>query len=126
NPVWSNDGTELYFLSNRGGEMNLWRVPIDENTGQLRGAPEPATLPSNNCQHVSLARNGKVLVYGQTTRSENLWQVGVDPERGQLSEPATPLTQGLKRYAMFSLAPDEKSFVYLARGEPQQDLFTAQ
>jgi Tol biopolymer transport system component len=125
NPVWSPQGDYLYFLSNRGGEMNLWRVAIDESTGRLRGAPEPATLPSNNCQYVSFARNGSNLIYGQSTRSENVWQVGFDPARGQIIEPAVFLTQGLKRYAFFSLAPDEQSFVYLARGEPQQDLFTA-
>jgi eukaryotic-like serine/threonine-protein kinase len=125
NPVWSPDGEYLYFLSNRGGEMNLWRVAIDESTGRLYSAPEPAILPSNNCQHLNFARQGSALVYGQTTRSENLWQIAFDPASGQVSGAASPLTQGLKRYTLFSLAPDEKSFVYLARGEPQQDLFTA-
>jgi eukaryotic-like serine/threonine-protein kinase len=125
NPVWSPDGEYLYFLSNRGGEMNLWRVAIDESTGRLRGTPEPATLPSNNCQHISFARNGTRLVYGQSTRSENVWQIGFDPARGQVVGAAASLTQGLKRYAFFSLAPDEQNFVYLARGEPQQDLFIA-
>jgi len=125
NPIWSPDGEYLYFLSNRGGEMNLWRVAIDESSGGLKSDPEPATLPSNNCQHVSFARNGKSLVYGQSTRNENVWQIGFDPARGQVIGAAAFLTQGLKRYAFFSLAPDEQSFVYLARGEPQQDLFTA-
>jgi Tol biopolymer transport system component len=125
NPIWSADGESLYFLSNRGGEMNLWRVAIDENTGTLRSAPEPATLPANNCQHVRFARHGDMLVYGQSTRSENVWQIGFDPVRGQVAGSASFLTQGLKRYAYFSLAPDEQSFVYLARSEPQQDLFTA-
>ena len=124
NPVWSPDGDYLYFLSNRGGEMNLWRVMIDENTGALRGAPEAANLP-NNCQQVSFARNGSSVIYGQNTRSENLWQIDFDPVSGQVNGVATALTQGLKRYTSFSLAPDEQSFVYLARGEPQQDLFVA-
>jgi eukaryotic-like serine/threonine-protein kinase len=125
NPIWSPDGQYLYFLSNRGGEMNLWRVAIDETTGSLRSEPEPATLPSNNCQHVSFARNGNSLVYGQSTRSENVWQIGFDPARAEVVGAAAFLTQGLKRYTHFNLAPDEQSFVYLARGEPQQDLFTA-
>src|SRR5262249_25291081 len=29
-PVWSPDGHHLYFASDRGGNLNLWRVPIDE------------------------------------------------------------------------------------------------
>jgi len=125
NPIWSPDGEYVYFLSNRGGEMNLWRVAIDENTGSLRAAPEPATLPANNCQHVSFARNGNGLVYGQSNRSENVWQIGFDPLIGETVGTASFLTQGLKRYAFFSLAPDEQSFVYLGRSEPQQDIFTA-
>src|SRR5262249_46375790 len=32
-PTWSPDGRYLYFSSNRGGTMNLWRVGIDEVTG---------------------------------------------------------------------------------------------
>jgi serine/threonine protein kinase len=125
NPIWSIDGKHLYFLSNRGGEMNLWRVAIDEGTGNVKSAPQPATLPSNNCQHISFARNGKSLVYGQTNRNENVSQVDFDPVAGGIIGTPTFLTQSLKRYTFFSLAPDEQSFVYLARGEPQQDLFTA-
>src|SRR6185503_2291616 len=83
------------------------------------------TLSASNCQYVSFARNGKSLIYGQSTRNENVSQVGFDPVRAQIIGTSTFLTQGLKRYAFFSLAPDEQSFVYLARGEPQQDLFTA-
>lgn len=125
NPVWSPDGAYLYFLSNRGGEMNLWRVAIDERTGQVRGAFEPVTLPSNNCQHISFARDGKALVYGQRVTSENLWQIGFDPVRGEVMGTATQLTQGLKRYAQFTFAPDELRFAYLTRSEPQQDLAIA-
>jgi Tol biopolymer transport system component len=65
------------------------------------------------------------VVYGQNTRSENVWQIEFDPDTGSVGNTATQLTQGLKRYSSFSLAPDEQSFVYLARGEPQQDLFIA-
>ncbi len=33
-PTWSPDGAHLYFSSNRGGTMNLWRVAIDERSGR--------------------------------------------------------------------------------------------
>ncbi len=39
NPVWAASGRELYFLSDRGGTMNIWRVAIDERSGKTSGAP---------------------------------------------------------------------------------------
>src|SRR5262249_3139173 len=41
NPVWSPDGRFLYFGSDRGGTLNLWRVPIDEQSGRTLGPLEP-------------------------------------------------------------------------------------
>src|SRR5688572_2648011 len=29
-PVWSSDGRHVYFGSDRGGTMSLWRLPVDE------------------------------------------------------------------------------------------------
>ena len=46
NPVWAPDGKSLYFLSNRDGVMNLWRVPIDEATGKTLGPAERERLPA--------------------------------------------------------------------------------
>ena len=34
NPVWSPDGKFLYFVSDRGGNMGFWRVPIDAGNGK--------------------------------------------------------------------------------------------
>ena len=50
-PVWSPDGSHLFFSSSRGGTTNLWRVAIDERTGERRGAPEPVVVPAQNAVH---------------------------------------------------------------------------
>src|SRR5215472_9668888 len=57
NPVWSPDGRYLYFGSDRGGTLNLWRVPIDEKTGKTLGPVEPALLPATYVGHFSFARD---------------------------------------------------------------------
>ncbi|MFN0122253.1 MAG: TolB family protein [Blastocatellia bacterium] len=46
NPVWSPDGKYLCFASDRSGSMNLWRIPVDENSGKVLGQPEAVTTPS--------------------------------------------------------------------------------
>ena len=59
NPVWSPDGKYLYFVSDRSGSMNLWRVPIDEASGKTLAEPESITTPAAYLAHPSLSADGK-------------------------------------------------------------------
>ena len=43
-PVWSPDGKHLYFASDRGGSMGIWRIGIDESSGGPTSAPEPVAV----------------------------------------------------------------------------------
>ena len=77
NPVWSPDGNYLYFSSDRGGSMNLWRVPIDEETGQTLGPPDPVTFGSSSeLSGLSISSDGKRLAYHtfDCTSSEHFGQ----------------------------------------------------
>jgi len=123
NPVWSRDGKYLYFLSNRGGSMNVWRAPIDELSGKVTGALEPATLPSANSQHLSFSADGHSLVYVEMNRREHAWEVGFDPVAGRVIGQPTQITHGARRYANSEVSPDEKSVVFSSVGEAQEDLF---
>ena len=60
NPIWSPDGNYLYFSSDRGGSMNLWRVRIEETTGETLGEPEPMTAGATaSRQHLSVSADGR-------------------------------------------------------------------
>src|SRR5688572_4079287 len=43
NPVWSSDGSYLYFASDRGGSMEIWRVRLDEAPGLGGGLTQQIT-----------------------------------------------------------------------------------
>jgi hypothetical protein len=47
--------------------MNLWRVPIDESSGQVLGAPEPVTMPATDMLHLSISRDGRTIYYSRST-----------------------------------------------------------
>jgi Tol biopolymer transport system component len=68
NPVWSPLGDYLYFLSDRSGTLNLWRVPIDEASGQVLGDLEQLTSGSTNMLDLAVSRSG---LFAYTNRATN-------------------------------------------------------
>jgi Tol biopolymer transport system component len=124
NPVWSRDGSYLYFLSSRAGSMNLWRAPINELTGGLTGPIEPATLPSANSQHIGFSADGRSLVYVEMSRRENTCRVQLDPEEGRIEGQAVQITRGIRRHCAPNISPDENRLAFSSQGEAQEDIFT--
>jgi Tol biopolymer transport system component len=122
NPVWSPDGQYLYFASNRGGSMNLWRLPIEERTGEVQGPPESVTTPSPYSQHLSFSRDGQRLAYVQEVNRANIQQVGFDPSTETIIGQPTWITQGSRPAENPDWSPDGEWIVFAMR-EPQEDLF---
>ncbi|MBD0371093.1 MAG: PD40 domain-containing protein [Pyrinomonadaceae bacterium] len=81
NPVWSPDGKFLYFASDRSGNMSFWRVPIDEETGKVLGEPDAVMTPSTFNRHLRFSRDGRRMLYVQTSQQSNIRAVSFDPKR---------------------------------------------
>jgi Tol biopolymer transport system component len=79
NPFWSGDGRFLYFASERGGTMNLWRVGIDEPSGKVRGSPEPVTVPVAWAGPFRSTPDGSRIVFTSVERERTLERVPFDP-----------------------------------------------
>jgi len=118
NPVWSPDGKYLYFSSNRGGSMNLWRAPIDEPSGKVLGQPEPVTTPSSYSGHINISRDGRRLVYVQQAISRNIESIAFDPSREKVAGERVAVTKGWAA----DLSPDGKSLVFHSLSQ-QEDIF---
>ena len=103
-PIWSPDGRYLFFSSDRGGSMNLWRVPVDEATGLAKGDPEPVTTPSSNSALITMSADGKRLAYVEQSWTQNLMRVAFPP--GSRPDPPTPVTQGSRFFAEPQVSPD--------------------
>jgi Tol biopolymer transport system component len=120
-PAWSPDGRHLYFSSDRGGSMNLWRVAIDERSGRVRGEPERVTTPAAFAHHASFARASGRLAYVSTTVEQELLRVGFDPRGERVIGEPRPLVRDLRRLALPHVSPDGEWVVY-SQTEPQEDL----
>lgn len=123
NPVWAPDGRYLYFASDRGGQMNLWRVPIEERTGLVTGPPESITTPSPYAQHLSFSRDGQRAVYVSQVSSKNILKAEFNPDTAVIASQPVAVTKGFKHTSQPNLSPDGEWFVYSTQGEKQEDLF---
>jgi len=122
-PVWSPDGNYLYFVSDRAGSMNLWRVPIEETTGKVLGSPEAITTPSPYVSQVSFSRDGRRLAYVHAVRSANLQRVTFDPAKETVVGEPVWITQGSRLALVPHLSPDGEWLAFDTQTDKQEDIY---
>jgi Tol biopolymer transport system component/serine/threonine protein kinase len=121
-PVWSPDGAWLYFCSNRGGSMAIWRIPMKESSGEARGAPEPIRTPADYPAHLSFSADGRHMAYSQLLTTGRLSSVRFEPAREAIVSEPKEIVQSSKGISRPSLSPDGKWLAYNST-EQQEDLF---
>ena len=123
NPVWAPDGGSLYFLSNRSGSMNLWRVRIDESTGVVIGRPEPLTVAAPYIRHFALSGDGTLAAYATLTTMVNLARARFDARSATVIGPVEPLTSGPRDFAHMDVSPDGGRIAMTTSPRQQEDVF---
>jgi Tol biopolymer transport system component len=120
NPVWSPDGSYLYFGSDRNGSFNLWRLRIDERSGEVLGNPQRVTASPQPSGFLSLSRDGRQIVYAANDSRSNLERYPFDPENITITGPGVPITRGSIRSC--DISPDGRWIAYY-ESLPQEDLY---
>ena len=120
-PAWSPDGSSLYFASDRGGSMNLWKVAIDERSGRVMGAPQPVTTSSEWSALPSLSRDGRRLVYATDSSRSFVELVPFNPETGRVEGSPSLVYQGARSILSCDISPDGE-WLALWATSPAEDL----
>jgi Tol biopolymer transport system component len=121
-PAWSPDGRYLYFASDRKGSMNLWRIPIDEDTGNVQGPPEPVTSSSQWNGPLRLSRDGRRIAYAARDERSNLEKAAFDPAGPSVMQTPEPINQSSQAVSLGGVSPDGRWIVFRSTA-PQEDLF---
>ncbi|HBL26807.1 MAG TPA: hypothetical protein DD490_08240, partial [Acidobacteria bacterium] len=122
NPVWSPDGKYLYYAGDREGSMDLWRVPIDEETGKVLGEAVPLRVPASWAGPMAVSADGRRIVYATLEEKTNLVQAAFDPAGLRAFGDLVPVTQGARFVSAARVSPDGQ-WVAFRSTRPQEDLF---
>ena len=118
-PVWSPDGRYLYFLSDRRGSMNLWRVRINEDSGRVLSEPEQILTPSADTFHFSVAHDGRRIAYVNQLETVNIHKVSFDAAREAIAGAAVPVTSGSRTVLMPDVSPDGQWLAFWTLRRPE-------
>jgi serine/threonine protein kinase/Tol biopolymer transport system component len=121
-PTWSPDGKYIYYSSDRSGPLNIWRVPIDEDSGKVLGSPEPLSTPSPSSALISFSKDGRRMVYASDDGKSNLESLQLDASGKPVAGTLAAITHGGGRVQSLSGSPDGQAVVYYAAA-PQEDVY---
>lgn len=119
--TWAPDGRYLYFSSDRGGAMNLWRVRTNQRSGELLGKPEAVTTPSPYSGWTSFAADGKEFAYVHRLASSQLYRAPFDIAKGVQLDQKVQLTAGERSVREPEMSRDGK-WIVLRIQDPLEDL----
>jgi Tol biopolymer transport system component len=122
-PAWAPDGRHLYFGSNRGGTMSLWRIAIDEATGRTRGEPEALTLPALWSGRYSLASDGRRIAFESLDWRSTLHRLAFDPVAETTSGAPLSVFQSTGRPIRDHHVSPDAQWIAFSRSGVQEDLF---
>jgi eukaryotic-like serine/threonine-protein kinase len=121
-PQWSPDGRALYWISDRGGNRDVYRVRL-ARAGSPVGPAERLTT-GLDAHSISLAANGSALAYSVFRTYSNISSVPV-PAAGPVVSAAlgTPLTSGRQTIESVEVSTDGQWLVFDSDRGGNADLY---
>ncbi|MBI4553534.1 MAG: serine/threonine-protein kinase [Candidatus Latescibacteria bacterium] len=120
-PTWSNNGRYLYFVSNRGGSMDLWQQRIG-NDGKPVGQPQSVTT-GIGIRSAIFSRDGTKLAYSKGRKVSNLWRIPIFKGRTATWEDAEQLTFEEAFIEFVDVSPDGRRLLFSWDRSGNQDLW---
>ena len=110
NPVFGGDGKSIYFSSDRGGGMNLWRVSIGTD-GKPNASPQQLTNGAGQDIQIAMAPGGKRLVYTTLRQNADIYRLPLTPQ-GTVAGAPQPVVATTREDSRGAWSPDGQSIAF--------------
>jgi Tol biopolymer transport system component/tRNA A-37 threonylcarbamoyl transferase component Bud32 len=120
-PSWSTDGRHLYFVSNRGGSMDLWSQEIATD-GMPIGQPDAVTV-GIEMRQATFSRDGTKLAYSRGRYVANVFRVPILEERVATWEDAEQITLEHAHVEYFDVSPNGERLALSTDRSGNKDLW---
>ena len=119
-PAWMPDGKHLLFVSNRGGNRDVYQIAIDKSGGPTSVAARVTT--GLDAHTIDISRDGGSFAYAVFTHTANIWSLGI-PNRGAVSISASqPVTTEAQVVEVADVSQDGKWLVFDSNREGNHDI----
>ena len=109
-PSWSTNGNSLYYVSNRGGVMDLWQQRLNVD-GTPTGTPERLTTGVGMTEAVYSPDRTK-LAYSRGRPVSNIWRVPMLADRAATWADAEQITFEQARIQFTAMSPDGQHLLF--------------
>ena len=103
-PTWSRDGRKVFYVSNRGGSMDLWQQAVADD-GRPVGEPLAVTQ-GLGIRSAAFSPDGTRLAYSRGGRVANVWRVPILSDRPATWADAKQVTSEHAYIEFVDVSPD--------------------
>ena len=121
NPSWSNDGRQVYYISNRGGGRDLWQQDVAED-GTPTGDPMAVTT-GLGMRSAAFSPDGSKLAYSLRGTVSTVWRLPILPDRPATWSDATRVTSERAFIEFVDVSPDGQQLAVSSDRRGNQDLW---
>ena len=120
-PTWSRDGRKVFYVSNRGGSMDLWQQAVADD-GRPVGEPLAVTQ-GLGIRSAAFSPDGKRLAYSRGGRVANVWRVPILSDRPATWADAKQVTSEHAFIEFVDVSPDGALLAVSSDRRGNQDLW---
>jgi Tol biopolymer transport system component/predicted Ser/Thr protein kinase len=118
----SVDGGFVFFATQWGSSVNIWKTPLLPNPWRTAGVAERVTAGAGREGFPSVAPNGR-LVYASLNQNLNIWELPFAPNEARVTGELRRITGGTSQNSSPSLTPDGRTLIYDSNRTGNRDIW---